>query len=165
MEVSSFDNVTQVSLSCEMSLYLRPEEDLQWFRGEQLIVGDSGRLSLTYSAGTAQGQFGGDTVGLSRVSTLVISQPQTSDSGTYTCTIRNTPHSQDIQLTVESAGKWVQFCNNPPHRIPFRTAQKSLLCFQSTHFQPHCRLTMVQSCIVCTVPKIIYGGPLIREVI
>ena len=104
MEVSSFDNVTQVSLSCEMSLYLRPEEDLQWFRGGQLIAGDSGRLSLTYSAGTAQGQFGGDKVGLSRVSTLVISQPQTSDSGTYTCTIRNTSHSQDIQLTVESAG-------------------------------------------------------------
>ena len=103
-EISTFDNVTQVSLSCEMSLYLRPEEDLQWFRGGQLIAGDSGRLSLTYSAGTAQGQFGGDTVGLSQVSTLVISQPQTSDSGTYRCTIRNTSHSQDIQLTVESAG-------------------------------------------------------------
>ena len=103
-KIFTFDNVSQVSMSCEMSLYLRPDEDLQWFRGGQLITGNSERLSIQFSDGTAQGQFGGNTVGQSRVSTLVISQPQTSDSGTYTCAIRNTEHSQDIQLTVESPG-------------------------------------------------------------
>ena len=95
-------------MSCEMSLYLRPDEDLQWFRGGELIAGNSERLSIQFSDGTAQGQFGGHTLGQSRVSTLVISQPQTSDSGTYTCAIRNTEHSQDIQLTVVSAGKYLQ---------------------------------------------------------
>ena len=91
-------------MSCEMSLYLRPDEDLQWFKGGQLITGHSERLSIQFSDGTGPGQFGGDTVGQSRVSILVISQPQTSDSGTYTCAIRNTEHLQDIQLTVVSAG-------------------------------------------------------------
>ena len=104
-EVSAFDNATGVSLSCEMSLYLRPDEDLQWFRGGQLITSGSGRHSITYTDGSGLGRFGGDDLGSSRVSTLVISQPQTSDSGTYTCAIRNTQHSQDLQLTVESSGK------------------------------------------------------------
>ena len=102
-DVSTFDNVSQVSMSCEMFLYLRPDEDLRWFRGGQLIAEDFERLSIQFSNGTAQGQLGGDTVVQSQVSTLVISQPQTSDSGTYTCAIRNTEHYQDIQLTVESA--------------------------------------------------------------
>ena len=104
VEVVIFDNATSVSLSCEMSLYLRPDEDLQWFRGGQLISDTNERYTITYTDGTEQGQFGRDTVGNSRVSTLVISQPQLSDSATYTCVIRNTEQSQDIQLTVESTG-------------------------------------------------------------
>ena len=102
-QVSTFDNTTQVSLSCEMSLYLRPDEDLQWFRDDQLIS-TSGRHSVSYTDGSGMGQIGGDTIGSSRVSTLVISQPETSDSGTYTCAIRNTQHSQNIQLAVEGSG-------------------------------------------------------------
>ena len=105
VEVVIFDNATSVSLSCEMSLYLRPDEDLQWFRGGQLISNTNERYTITYSDGTEKGQFGNHTVGNSRVSSLVISQPQPSDSATYTCAIRNTEHSQDIQLTVESSGK------------------------------------------------------------
>ena len=110
-QVFTFDNATQVSLSCEMSLYMRPDEDLQWFRDDQLIS-TSGRHSISYTDGTPMvGQIGGDTVTSSRLSTLVISQPETSDSGTYTCAIRNTQHSQDIELTVESSGKWIQLLN------------------------------------------------------
>ena len=105
-DVTTFDNATDVSLSCEMSLYLRPDEDLQWFRGEQLITASNDRYTVSYTNGTDDmGQFGGESPGPSRVSTLIISEPQTSDSGTYTCAIRNTEHSQDIQLTVQSAGK------------------------------------------------------------
>ena len=105
VEVVIFDNATSVSLSCEMSLYLRPDEDLQWFRGGQLISDTNERYTITYTDGTEEGQFGSDTIGNSRVSTLVISQPQPSDSANYTCAIRNTEQSQDIQLTVESTGK------------------------------------------------------------
>ena len=104
-EISTFDNTTGVSLSCEMSLYLRPDEDLQWFRDGQSITSGSGRHSITYTDGSGEGQFGGDAIGSSRISTLVISQPQTTDSGTYTCAIRNNQHSQDIELAVENSGK------------------------------------------------------------
>ena len=103
-QVSTFDSATQVSLSCEMSLYLRPDKDLQWFRDGQLIS-TSGRHSISYTDGTPMmGQIGGDTVTSSRLSTLVISQPETSDSGNYTCAIRNTQHSKDIQLAVDGSG-------------------------------------------------------------
>ena len=98
------DNATDVSLSCEMSLYLHPDEDLQWFRGEQLITASNDRYTVSYTNGTdGMGQFGGDAPGPSRVSTLIISEPHSSDSDTYTCAIRDTEHSQDIQLTVQSA--------------------------------------------------------------
>ena len=103
-EVTTQDNATNISLSCEMSLYLRPDEDLQWFRGGELITGNTEKYTIIYNNGTPlMGQFEG-VLGSSRISTLVISEPQMSDSGTYTCAIRNTEHSQDIQLTIESAG-------------------------------------------------------------
>ena len=103
-EITTFDNVTNVSLCCEMSLYLRPDENLQWFRGGQQIM-NTDRHTITYTDGTGIGHFGEDTVGSSRISTLVISEPRLSDSGTYTCAIINTEHSQDIELTIESAGR------------------------------------------------------------
>ena len=96
------DDETDVSLSCEMSLYLRPDRNLLWFRGGQQIM-NTGRHIITYTDGDGTGQFGGNIIGSSRVSTLVITEPQLSDSGTYTCAIRNTEHSHDIELTVESA--------------------------------------------------------------
>ena len=98
------DNVNDVSLSCEMSLYLHPDENLQWFRGGQQIM-NTERHNITYTDGTGVGQIREDTVGSSRISTLVISEPRLSDSGTYTCAIINTENSQDIELTVESAGR------------------------------------------------------------
>ena len=84
-----------------MSLYLRPDGDLQWFRdGELINATDVVRYAVSYSIGSGVGQFGGAVPQRSRVSTLRITEPQLSDSGTYTCAIRNTSHSQDIQLTV-----------------------------------------------------------------
>ena len=100
-EFMTFDNVTNISLSCEMSLYIHPDEQLQWFKGGQLIITDTERHSIAYTDGTKLGQFGGTRSGPSRVSTLVISEPQLSDTSTYTCAITNTEHSQDIQLFVE----------------------------------------------------------------
>ena len=100
------DNATEVSMSCEMSDYLHPDEDLQWFRGGELIISGTESYTIAYTDGRSEmGQFGGSTLGPSRVSTLVISQPQLSDSATYTCAIRNTEHSQEIQLTVESTSR------------------------------------------------------------
>ena len=105
LEVLTFDNATEVALSCEVSLYLHPDEDLQWFRGEQQIASDAAKHTITYTDGSGQGQFGENAIGTSRVSTLVISQPQMTDSATYTCAIRNTDQSHEIELTVEKTGK------------------------------------------------------------
>lgn len=91
----------KVPLSCEMSLYLHPDEDLQWFRdGELINKTEEVRYAVSYSIGSGEGQFGGPVSNRSRVSTLLITEPQLSDSGTYTCAIRNTAHSQDIELTI-----------------------------------------------------------------
>ena len=131
--IATFDNATEVSMSCEMSLYLHPDENLQWYRGGEVIAADTERHTITYTNGTALGQFGDDFVGPSRVSTLVISQPQMSDSDTYTCAIINTQHSQDIQLIVESVGMYVAICissiNNNFTCIQV-AHQKSLLLLQ-----------------------------------
>ena len=95
------DEVPETSLSCEMSLYLHPDVDLQWFRdGELINTTEMERHTVSFNVGIREGQSGGQVVQQSRVSTLVISEPQLSDSATYACAIRNTEHSQDIQLTV-----------------------------------------------------------------
>ena len=104
-EVAAFDNETQVTLSCEMSLYIHPDENLRWYRAGEEISTDSGRFTIEYSNGNLLGQFGDNTIGSSRVSTLVVSQPRVSDSDTYTCAIINTQHEQDIQLIVEHVGR------------------------------------------------------------
>lgn len=81
-----------------MSIYIHPDEDLEWYFNGELIEGE--KYTVSYSFGGGVGQFGGNLNQPSRVSTLYISQPQVSDSGTYTCAIRDTENSQDIQLTV-----------------------------------------------------------------
>ena len=102
-EVYTFDNATEVELSCEMSLYLRPDEDLQWFKDGELIVTEN-RYDITYTDGSRnRGQFGGIALGLTRVSTLIISEPQQSDSATYNCAIQGTNQSQNIKLIVEES--------------------------------------------------------------
>ena len=102
-EVHTFDNATEVELSCEMSLYLRPDEDLQWFKdGERIVSGN--RYIIIYTNGSRnRGQFGGTALVPTRVSTLIISEPQLSDSATYTCAIQDTVQSQNIALTVEES--------------------------------------------------------------
>ena len=100
--ITLYNDTAEIALSCEMSLYLRPDEDLQWFENGELInaTTEMENYTISYSYGSESGQFGGAGVGLSRVSTLVISQP--SDSATYTCAIRNTQLSHDINITVKT---------------------------------------------------------------
>ena len=129
MEVRVSNGEAQVSLSCEMSLYIHPDENLKWYRGEEEISPGSGRYTIVYSDGTLIGQFGGDIPGPSRVSTLVISQPQMSDSDNYTCLIINTQHMQDIQLTVDHVGRWLLYLFLAP-----LTAEKVLVVTQKSMF-------------------------------
>ena len=101
-KVTAHSNDTEVELACEMTLYIRPDEDLQWFRGSEMIVNGTGRHTVSYRNGSVRAaQYGGDTLIPGRVSVLTISNPQQSDSGTYTCRILGTEQSANVQLSVE----------------------------------------------------------------
>ena len=100
-ELVTYDNETDVEMQCEMFLYLHPDQNLQWFKGGERIVTGTDRYKITFQDGQLRGQSGGNNVGSSRVSTLAISKPQQSDSGTYTCSIINTNQTYAIQLTVQ----------------------------------------------------------------
>ena len=95
-----FNNATDVKLSCEMSEYIRPDKDLQWFKGDQLIT-NGAKYTIMYENGSGQGQIGGAKLGSSRLSTLTISEPQLIDSGSYTCAVRGTGQSRAFELIVE----------------------------------------------------------------
>ena len=93
------DNETEVKLSCEMSEYIHPDEDLKWFKGEKLLTNGS-KYAITYHNGSGHGQNGRYKIGLSRMSMLVISEPQITDAGIYTCNIRGTNQSIITLLSV-----------------------------------------------------------------
>ena len=100
-ELVTYDNETDVEMQCEMFLYVHSDQNLQWFKGGEHIITGTDRYKITFQDGQRPGQSGGKNVGSSRVSTLAISEPLQSDSGTYTCSIINTDQSQAIQLTVQ----------------------------------------------------------------
>ena len=98
------DTESEVELSCEMTLFVREDEDLQWFRDGQMIE-NLGRHTVTYRDGTSSAaQRGGNAVIPGRVAVLTISNPVVEDSGTYTCEIAGTNESLDVQLSVLPAG-------------------------------------------------------------
>ena len=86
-----------------MTLYIRADEDLQWFNGSMMITSGTNRRTISYHNGRADAaQNGGSVIIPGRVSVLTISNSQQSDSGTYSCRILGTEQSADIQLNVMS---------------------------------------------------------------
>ncbi len=83
-----------------MAGYLHPDDSLQWFRMGEIINGSSSRHQVKYSIGDRIAQNGGDELTKSRVSALVIQDPEMEDSGVYTCQIKNTDVSSEINLSV-----------------------------------------------------------------
>jgi len=99
--VTAYSSDSEVELQCEMTLYIRADEDLQWFNGSMMITSGTNRRTVSYHNGTAgAAQNGGSNIIPGRVSVLTISNPQQSDSGTYSCRILGTEQSADIQLNV-----------------------------------------------------------------
>ncbi len=88
-----------------MSDYIRPDNQLQWFRDEQLITTDENRLQITFMNGTRVAQLGTLLRQPSRLSVLTISNPTLSDSGTYTCHVMGTRESVAIELIIKNSSK------------------------------------------------------------
>ena len=81
--------------------YIRPDSDLQWLTGGNVIMSGTNRHTITYIDGTPNAaQSGGTSLVPGRVAVLTITNPQVSDSGTYTCRVRGAGVSTDVQLTV-----------------------------------------------------------------
>ena len=100
--VTAHSGDSSVELACEMTLYIRADGDLQWFRGSEMIASGTDRYTISYRNGLAgAAQNGGNVTIPGRVSVLTISNPQLSDSGTYTCRLLGTELSADVQLSVE----------------------------------------------------------------
>ncbi len=88
-----------------MSNYIRPDDQLQWFRDGEMITSGQARRQITFMDGTKSGQLGGLLTQSSRVSMLKISNPVLSDTGTYNCRVMGTTESADIALIVQSSGE------------------------------------------------------------
>ena len=86
-----------VSVSCEMYGYLRGE--IEWLKdGQQVQSG--GRYNITVSAGSREGQDGGESSVSSVVSQLTIQQVEQGDEGTYTCTAVGTTLQDTVHVNV-----------------------------------------------------------------
>ncbi len=88
-----------------MSNYIRPDDQLQWFRDGEMITSEQARRQITFMDGTESGQLGGLVTQSSRLSMLTISNPVSSDTGTYNCRVMGTTESVDIALIVQSSGE------------------------------------------------------------
>ena len=77
--------------------YLRGE--IEWLKdGQQVQSG--GRYSITVSAGSREGQDGGESTVSSVVSNLIIQQVEQGDEGTYTCTAVGTTLQDTVHVNV-----------------------------------------------------------------
>ena len=91
-----------VQLGCEMKGFLRPDEDLLWYKGNtQLIPAEEGSYSAAVKDGTpGTGQDGRNETVSGRLSVLSIKHPKVGDSGVYSCKIRGTDAVANILMTV-----------------------------------------------------------------
>lgn len=92
---------SSVELGCEMSGYLRPDEDIQWYKDDHPFSLKGVRHSFSIKEGTiGAGQNGGNETIHSRLSVLTIRRPTVADSGVYGCRVRGTTAETSMSLTV-----------------------------------------------------------------
>ena len=94
----AFDNETSVELSCEMIDHVRPDGLFQWFGPDNQRITNG--VSYTDGIEQVDGSVPPRPVDTTRISTLIISNPDTSDSGNYTCRVEGTNISAVIELLV-----------------------------------------------------------------
>lgn len=83
--------------------YIRLDDQFQWFRDSAPALND--RYSVVYVDGSLQAQNGLATLSPSRFTVLVISNPEVSDAGTYTCAVNGTASFAAVELIVNDPSK------------------------------------------------------------
>ena len=101
-EITTHNDSVVVELGCDMTGYVRPDEDLHWFRGEDTISQKS-KYDVEFRNGSQTAQRGGTTTVPSRLCVLKIFNPEIEDTGTYTCSINGTNKTAYIKLVVLKA--------------------------------------------------------------
>lgn len=102
--MATMDDST-IGLHCEMRAYIRPDSFLMWEGpGGRSITGGTGKHQIMFSDGSPDAAANGSAVVVpSRVSTLIITNPEPSDAGTYTCTVMDTNEAVTMELTVNGS--------------------------------------------------------------
>ena len=96
-------NDNSIKLSCEMSVFIRPDSFLIWEGpGGRRITRGTKKYQITFSDGSPE-QGVNRTVELvpSRVSTLTIFNLEPSDAGNYTCSIKGTDQAVSVNLIMD----------------------------------------------------------------
>ena len=90
-----------VQLGCEMKGFLRPDEDLLWYKEHQLLSPGGDSYSMSVKDGTlGAGQDGRNETTYSRLSVLSIKHPRVGDGGVYSCKVRGTKAEANILMSV-----------------------------------------------------------------
>ena len=117
--VRTFNDSQFVELSCDMSSYIRSDEDLYWIiNGVPLNTTSSdggSKYNVGYRNGKNVAQFGGNSSVPSRVAVLTVFDVALTDSGNYTCAIRDTDLKQDVVLEVTPASSKLQLLERHSH--------------------------------------------------
>lgn len=99
--VGAEDTTKSVQLGCEMTGYLRPDEDLAWYKGNYLLPLKGATYSVIFMEGTpGAGQNGENGTVHGRLSMLNINHPTVADSGVYRCKIRGTNTEATMSLAI-----------------------------------------------------------------
>ena len=90
-------------MSCEMGAFIRPDSSLIWEGpgGERITPGRTNKHQITFTNGSPDAAVNGSFMLFpSRLCTLIISNPEPSDNGTYTCSVVGTDQAVTIELVV-----------------------------------------------------------------
>lgn len=99
------NNTDSVEMRCEMSQYIEPDDNLQWFRNGHMINASNSKYQIQFEDGSTPSLINGVRTE-SRISVLVISDfNQQNDSGCYHCMAINSQKSASIYVSLEEPGK------------------------------------------------------------
>jgi len=101
-EITTYNDSVVVELGCDMAGYVRPDNDLHWFRGGDAIS-QSSKYDVKFRNGSQTAQQGGTIPVPSRLCALKILHPEIKDTGTYTCSINGTNKTAYVELLVLEA--------------------------------------------------------------